>query len=105
MSNKHYNISYLEDTGRFLKTLKEQSYQPFSNISAGTIIDLGCGTGMDVSNMGKMIGESVKVVGIDHDENMLHKGRTSYADQQNIEFIQTEASEIPFESESIDGLR
>jgi len=105
MSEKHYNINYLEDTGRFLKTLKEYSYHPFTHISNGTVIDLGCGTGMDVSNLGKLLGNEVKVVGLDHDETMLNKGRSSFAGQDNIQFILSEANAIPFESDSVSGLR
>ncbi|MDB5031648.1 methyltransferase domain-containing protein [Mucilaginibacter sp.] len=105
MSSKHYNIDYLEETGRFLKTLKEYSYNPFTNISEGTVIDLGCGTGMDVSNLGKLLGDKVTIVGIDHDETMLNKGRSSYSDQANVQFLQSEASTIPFETETIAGLR
>lgn len=105
MSSKHYNINYLEETGRFLKTLKEYSYHPFTGITEGTVIDLGCGTGMDVSNLGKLLGDNVNVTGIDHDEVMLNKGRSSYGEQKNVKFIQSEASTIPFDTETVSGLR
>src|ERR1700694_5398519 len=101
MSNKHYNINYLEDTGRFLKTLKEYSYRPFAKINQGTVIDLGCGTGSDVSNLGKLLGEQVRIVGIDHDETMLNKGRSSFIDQNNLQFLLSEAHVIPFEDETV----
>jgi len=105
MANKHYNINYLEDTGRFLKSLKEYSYQPFTQINNGTIIDLGCGTGADVSNLGKLLGSQVTVIGIDHDETMLNKAESSFSDQENIKFILSEANVIPFENETVSGLR
>jgi len=105
MAEKHYNINYLEDTGRFLKALKEYSYHPFTQLTEGTVIDLGCGTGMDVSNLGKLLGNEVTVVGIDHDNAMLDKGRSSFAGQENIQFILSEANTIPFESETVSGLR
>jgi ubiquinone/menaquinone biosynthesis C-methylase UbiE len=105
MSTKHYNTNYLEETGKFLKTLKEYSYNPFGDIKEGTIIDLGCGTGIDVSNLAKLLGDKVDVVGIDHDEVMLDKGRSSYSDQINVKFLKSEASTIPFETESVEGLR
>ncbi|MFI5137062.1 MAG: methyltransferase domain-containing protein [Sphingobacteriales bacterium] len=105
MANKHYNINYLEETGRFLKNLKEYSYQPFTRIISGAIIDLGCGTGADVSNLGKLLGEQVMVTGIDHDETMLKKAESSFNDQKNIQFILSEANTIPFENETVSGLR
>lgn len=104
MSKKHYNASYLEDTANFLKGLKEYSYQPFSQITCGTIIDLGCGTGIDVLNMSQFLGDNVNVIGVDHDEALLSKGRHAAAGK-NVHFVQSEAHQIPFEDDSIDGLR
>jgi len=105
MSTKHYNANYLEGTARFLKDLKEYSYHPFTELKSGTVIDLGCGTGIDVSNLATLLGDAVKVVGIDHDETMLGKGKEAYAAQTNVEFLLTEANAIPFAPETVDGLR
>lgn len=105
MSTKHYNANYLEGTAQFLKGLKEYSYNPFTEVKSGTVIDLGCGTGIDVSNLAKLLGDAVKVVGIDHDEAMLSKGKKAYAEQPNVEFLLTEANVIPFEADTVAGLR
>lgn len=103
--DKHYNPSYLEDTGNFLKDLKASTYRPLSRISGGTIIDLGCGTGADVIQLAALLGNSTRVVGIDHDELMLEKGISAMPPDANIEFIHSEAFPIPFEDESVAGLR
>ncbi|HWZ15624.1 MAG TPA: methyltransferase domain-containing protein [Mucilaginibacter sp.] len=105
MSSKHYNINYLEDTGRFLKSLKEYSYNPFAGINEGTIIDLGCGTGMDAINLSNMLDKRVDIVGIDHDQAMLDKGTSSITDQKNVRFILSEANHIPFEAGTVAGVR
>ena len=105
MSTKHYNISYLEDTSVVLKNIKEYSYDPFTSIENGTIIDLGCGTGLDVINMSKIINGEVKIIGIDHDPEILNKAKASIGDIQNIDFILSEAYPIPFKDESISGIR
>ncbi|MXV14383.1 methyltransferase domain-containing protein [Hufsiella ginkgonis] len=105
MSAKHYNISYLEQTGRFLKNLKEQSYQPFTAIRKGAVIDLGCGTGMDVLKLSELLGGQVKVFGIDHDPEMLAKGKAAAYDNKQVEFILSEASPIPFTDGTVQGVR
>ena len=105
MENKHYNIGYLEETSKILKNLKEYSYHPFTKISDGTIIDLGCGTGQDVISMAGHLNSNVKIVGIDHDIEMLNQARISKKEIPNIDFICSEASIIPFEDESISGVR
>ncbi|HEY1025060.1 MAG TPA: methyltransferase domain-containing protein [Sphingobacteriaceae bacterium] len=102
---KHYNRGYLEDTGNFLKQLKEATYTPFTHIQDGIVIDLGCGTGMDVIQISALLRNSVKVVGIDHDDNMLEKGRAAVSEDPNIEFICAEAFPIPFENDTVSGLR
>lgn len=105
MAQKHYNAAYLEDTATFLQGLKTYSYKPFLQTESGTIIDLGCGTGIDVINLSLTLGNGVKVVGIDHDQALLEKGRLAAGPGQNIDFICSEATGIPFDSESIEGLR
>jgi ubiquinone/menaquinone biosynthesis C-methylase UbiE len=104
MSEKHYNVNYLQDTGSFLKGLKQSSYHEFTKIGQGTILDLGCGTGMDVANLGKML-PGVQVTGIDHDVQMLDKARELYAGQENISFRHAEVYPLPYEDNSIDGVR
>jgi ubiquinone/menaquinone biosynthesis C-methylase UbiE len=105
MAQKHYTASYLEDTGVFLKGLKDYSYKPFLDLKSGTVIDLGCGTGIDVLNLSGLLGEGVRVVGIDHDETLLDRGRQSASETHNVDFICSEVTAIPFEDESIDGVR
>ncbi|MGC4058378.1 MAG: methyltransferase domain-containing protein [Chitinophagaceae bacterium] len=104
MSQKHYNAAYLEDTGAFLKGLKEYSYKPFAEVKDGTVIDLGCGTGLDVIGLSAMLGNDVQVVGVDHDDALLDKGRAA-ANGQNVTFVCSEATQIPFETDGTNGIR
>jgi len=103
MSEKHYNINYLEDTGLFLKNLKLHSYHPFRDMR-GPILDLGCGTGLDVIKMSENFNFS-KVVGIDHDPIMLKKGMSECKNNSNIEFICSESDNIPFDDGFFEGIR
>lgn len=104
MPHKHYDSSYLEDTSRILKNVKELSYNAFKAIEEGVVIDLGCGTGLDVINLSE-INNSIKVVGIDHDAAMLEKAREAAGERNNVEFQQSEASPLQFTDGSIDGVR
>lgn len=104
MSQKHYNANYLEDTATFLKGLKEYSYNGFTAIHEGTIVDLGCGTGIDVINLSRTLGQEVSIVGVDHDDTLLAKGREAASDL-NVRFICSEATHIPFADDSLEGVR
>lgn len=105
MSEKHYDINYLQNSRKLLVSLKEASYTYFEQINNGTIIDLGCGAGKDVIELAKIVGKGTKVVGIDHDPAMPEQGRADAKDLNNVEFILSEAYPLQFPDESIDGLR
>lgn len=105
MATKHYDIDYLQNTRRLLLSLKEQSYTFFNNVTGGTILDLGCGAGNDVIGLAKAAPNGVKVIGADHDPQMIAQGKTQAKGMDNVEFILSEAYPLPFENESLSGVR
>jgi ubiquinone/menaquinone biosynthesis C-methylase UbiE len=105
MSTKHYNIKYLENTGEFLKKFKEFSYEPFLNCREGLIVDVGCGTGIDVINMANSIGKNANFIGIDHDQAMIDKANLSKGSLNNVEFLNSEVNSLPLMDNSVEGLR
>lgn len=105
MSQKHYDISYLEDTAKLLGNLKKHSYEPFQQLSTGTIADLGCGTGIDAINMAKSLNPEVKVIGLDHDPQMIEKATASSEDIENVEFVLSEVYPLTYEDSAFAGLR
>ncbi|MFD2144751.1 methyltransferase domain-containing protein [Mucilaginibacter antarcticus] len=105
MADKHYDINYLQNSRRLLVSLKEASYNYFEKINTGTIIDLGCGAGKDVIELAKIIGSGARVIGVDHDPVMVNQGKEDAKELDNVEFVLSEAYPLPFENESIAGLR
>jgi len=105
MAQKHYNISYLEDTAQLLKELKEHSYRPFRHITGGHIADLGCGTGIDAISMAQLLGEAVSVTGLDHDPAMIGKARESAGSIPNVAFLLSETDPLPFQTGALSGVR
>lgn len=104
MSDKHYDSSYLESTGQILKGIKESSYSLFKTSPAGLILDLGCGTGSDVVRLAELRPDA-KIVGVDHDPDMLERARQLAVDKKNVDFILSEAYPLAFETESVTGVR
>jgi ubiquinone/menaquinone biosynthesis C-methylase UbiE len=105
MSEKHYDINYLQNSRRLLLNLKERSYALFNNVKQGTIVDLGCGAGKDVIEIAKQNGTNVKIIGVDHDPVMINQGKADSKDIENVSFILSEAAPLPFEDNSLSGLR
>lgn len=105
MSEKHYNAEYLSDTAQILKDIKLRSYGFFGSVKSGTVVDLGCGTGMDVHNMAAMFGADFKTVGVDHDASLIDIARKNAPDGANLEFIIAEGDRLPFSDATVNGLR
>jgi arsenite methyltransferase len=68
------------------------------------VLDLGCGAGTDSLVAAQMVGEHGRVTGIDMTPEMLAKARAAAAElgASNVEFMEGEAEQLPFEDESFD---
>jgi arsenite methyltransferase len=74
-------------------------------LSAGErVLDLGSGAGTDSLIAAQMVGEQGRVVGIDMTAEMLAKARAaaSEAGVGNVEFVEAEAEQLPFDDASFD---
>lgn len=69
-----------------------------------TILDLGCGKGMDVFNAAKYVGESGRVIGVDMTPKMLETARKIKAKRGfvNTEFRLGEIEHLPVADNSVD---
>jgi len=69
-----------------------------------TVLDLGCGAGLDSIIAARAVGTAGKVIAIDLTEAMIDKARKNAEalDLRNIEFIQGNISDLPLENESAD---
>jgi SAM-dependent methyltransferase len=68
------------------------------------VLDLGSGAGTDSLVAAQMVGESGRVTGVDMTVEMLAKARGAAAAMGagNVEFVEAEAEQLPFEDESFD---
>jgi arsenite methyltransferase len=69
-----------------------------------TILDLGCGAGLDVMLLARKLGPESRVIGVDASPNMINvaKNASLEAGIQNVDFRLGDAREIPLENESVD---
>ncbi len=68
------------------------------------VLDLGSGAGTDSLIAAQMVGERGSVTGIDMTPEMLAKARAATAEMgaTNVEFVESEAEQLPFRNESFD---
>ncbi|MBL1215210.1 MAG: class I SAM-dependent methyltransferase [Ignavibacteriae bacterium] len=76
------------------------------NIKEGdTVVEIGCGTGLNFSLIQNIIGENGKIIGVDITEEMLNSAEQKINENnwKNVELINADASEfVP--SENVDGI-
>jgi arsenite methyltransferase len=79
--------------------------QPFIDARPGeTVLDLGCGAGLDLYLYAQKIGATGRLIGLDLSEAMLAKARDNFASLgiKNVEWLHASADAIPLPDESVD---
>ncbi len=77
----------------------------FADIPLGaTVLDLGCGAGLDSLIAAQRVGPEGRVVGIDFSDAMLTRARQAAAQAgiDNVEFRRADAEDLPFDDDSFD---
>jgi arsenite methyltransferase len=77
----------------------------FADIPVGaTVLDLGCGAGLDSLIAVKRVGSAGKVIGVDFSDAMLTRARQAVAacGFNNVEFYRADAENLPIPDGSID---
>jgi len=71
-----------------------------------TVVDLGCGAGMDSFLAARAVGPEGRVIGIDMTEEMLDKARANAraVDVANVEFRKGYIEALPLDDESVDAI-
>jgi ubiquinone/menaquinone biosynthesis C-methylase UbiE len=70
------------------------------------VLDIGCGTGLDLSSLSKKVGPDGQVVGVDLSRRMLYWAHRRICKEgfRNISLLLGDASDLPFESSSIQAV-
>ena len=95
----YVDADYLQVAARLLKPVKERSYDLMHIRSGQTVLDLGCGPGIDTIGLVRLTGPQGKVVGVDRDATMLEQARR-HAQQAgvsaSVEYACADATSLPF---------
>lgn len=76
------------------------------NLSPGdTVVEVGCGTGLNFPLLQEAVGPTGKIIGVDLTDAMLEQARQRITEQgwRNVELIQSDAAQYAF-PEAVDGL-
>ena len=70
-SKGYVDPAYLQAAANRVKHIKKVSYERMQIKPGHKVIDVGCGPGTDTITLGRCVGPSGQVVGIDYDEGMI----------------------------------
>ncbi len=97
--------AYLEATARMLGAVKQRSWQMLGAIAGSRVLDVGCGIGIDVRGLARLVGSDGMAIGVDHDPAMIEQARSiSIAEGcANVRFEHAMANTLPFEPASFEA--
>lgn len=98
-ANLYYLIGFREWAVR-KKAIKGLNLKP-----GDTVVEIGCGTGLNFSLLQESIGPGGKIIGVDLTDAMLAQARKRVADKgwSNVELVQSDAAEYRF-PESVNSI-
>ena len=104
----YVDTSYLAKAAQLLAPIKKRSYGLMQIQAGQTLLDVGCGPGIDTVAMGQITGPRGKVFGVDSDDEMIAEAEKRAQSTQVDGFVThtiAGAHSLPFDSDSIDGCR
>jgi ubiquinone/menaquinone biosynthesis C-methylase UbiE len=104
----YVNKDYLENASLVFKEIKHSSYEKMSISLGDRVLDVGCGPGIDVVGLAKLVSQNGLAVGIDYDSEMIAEATTLSGSQgvsDNVEFHVHDVAALPFENNYFDSCR
>jgi len=105
------SLGYPLDVLDGLPSTANEAFAGVSNVSifaeipeGATVLDLGCGSGLDSLIAAQMVGPQGKVIGVDFSASMPKRARSAAkeAGLNNLDFRQADAENLPVDDGSID---
>ncbi|WP_299771666.1 methyltransferase domain-containing protein [uncultured Pseudoteredinibacter sp.] len=107
--NKGYvNQDYLNQAAQMFAPIKLDSYEKLRANSIQSLIDVGCGTGIDTTTIAQLNPEIKNIVGVDFDKDMIEQA-DKLAEQKECSdrtrHQHANSYDLPFEDNSFDAVR
>jgi ubiquinone/menaquinone biosynthesis C-methylase UbiE len=104
----YVNEDYLKAAANLLRSFKQRTYERMQIRTGDWVLDVGCGVGADTIPLIAEVGVNGRVIGIDHDSEMLIRAKSS--DKSEIivgdaGYICSDAVRLPFRSDLFDACR
>lgn len=90
----------------FFQNYKQKTFELLQVDEGASVLEVGCGTGEDALILAKRVGSNGRVVAIDCSQAMLAQASANAKSRHlPIEFVRTDAQQLPFEDNTFDSAR
>jgi len=105
------SVGYSRELLQAIPTASIDSFAGVSNVSVfatlpagSTVVDVGCGSGLDSIIAAERVGQDGRVIGIDFSETMLSRANHSLGGgtRKNLLFVRSDAERLPLANASVD---
>jgi len=104
----YIDTKYLNLLADLLKQDKERTYTWMHLQPGQTVLDVGCGPGIDTIPLAQIVGKSGQVIGVDHDATMIAEAERR-AEQAGCSawccHLRADATALPLQTNTCDGCR
>lgn len=108
LDDGYVSPDYLKQVAERVRNCKALSYEHMAINPGDSVLDIGCGPGVDSASLAALVGESGRVIGIDHDPAMLAEADTAAQAggcAARIEHRQGSATDLPLENGAVASCR
>lgn len=107
--NKGYvNQDYLNQAAQMFSPIKLNSYEKLLANNPQSLIDIGCGPGIDTTTMATIYPDTPKIIGVDFDKEMIQQADSLAKQKECSDRTQHQHAsvyELPFSDSSFDAIR
>ena len=105
------NLGYPRELLESMPSVSVDAFAGVSNVSVFadippgvTVLDLGCGAGLDSLVASRRVGPNGRVIGVDFSDSMLARARRGAKElnANNVDFCRSDSESLPLENGSID---
>ena len=89
-------IAYLDEARDLLAGLKRELIAALALEPGDAVLDVGCGTGDDLTSLAAVVGPSGRVVGVDRSEELVAEARSRTRGSPGVEVLVGDAQGLPF---------
>ncbi len=108
LDNGVVTAEFLRKVAERMRAFKQLSYEHMEITAGDTVLDLGCGPGVDTVPLAELVGSKGKVLGVDADEKMLVEAEQAAKDSGCLDWIEHHhgsALAIPLDDNSVAASR